>query len=176
MPQSENLSTNRMKILSKAEAYYMANRAHTNKELKFLLTPYISTRLFVYFNHKDPAKRKKTFYANEHRVTYSQCLKHLVPHVMLHKLAGYNALVGMVESLKGKYICARIYHRPPGEQLFSIVCREYDRGQLIIQNDPPFTEDECQLLYYSIENGRVMILEKEPEQIDFKSEIEEKLK
>jgi hypothetical protein len=176
MPQTKILNTNSMKILTQAEAYYMANRAHNNKELKFLLTPYISTRLFVYFNHRDPAKRKKTFYANEHRVTYSQCIKQLVPNIILNKQAGFNALVGMVESLKGKYISARIYMREPGKQSFDIVCREWYRGDLILKNDPPFEAEECQVLYYTIENGRVTVHEKEPEKIDFKKEIENNLK
>lgn len=165
-----------MKQLTQAEAYYLANRAFINKELKFLLTPYISTRLFVYFQHRDPSKRKKTFYANEHRVTYGQCLKYLVPNIVLNKMAGYNALIGMVDSLKGKYICARIYHREPGKQSFDIVCREWNRGELILQNDPPFEVDECQVLYYSVEKGRVIVTEKEPETIDFKSELEKNLR
>lgn len=176
MPQRKKFDINQMKILTQAEAYYMANRAHNNRELKFLLTPYISTRLFVYFNHRDPAKRKKTFYANEHRVTYTQCLKGLVPLIVLKKLDGYNALIGMVDSLKGKYICARIYMRETGKQSFDIVCREWNRGELMIQNDPPFNIDECQVLYYTVENGRVFVHEKEPQPIDFKTEIANNLK
>lgn len=163
-----------MKNLTQAEAYYLANKAFMNKELKFLLTPYISTRLFVYFTHRDASKRKKTFYANEHRVTYSQCIKGMVPNIVLHKLAGYNALLGMVEGLKGRYISAKIFFRPPGVEHFDIMLREYKKGELIFQSDPPFLEDECQVLYYTISQGRLLILEKEPEEqsIDFKTELE----
>lgn len=164
-----------MKQLTQSQAYYEANKAHTHKEIKHLLLPYITTRLFVYFNHRDPAKRKKTFYANEHRVTYSQCMKGMVPNIVLNKLAGYNALIGMVERLHGKYITAKIYLRPPGTKDFSITCREYDKGKLVLQNDPPFTEDECQVLYYQTKEGRLVIQLEDPGDIDFKKEAEQYL-
>jgi hypothetical protein len=161
-----------MKELTQSERYYLANRADNLKEIKFLLTPYISTRLYVYFNHRDPGKRKKTFYANEHRCTYSQCVKGMVPSIILNKMAGYQALINMVEqTIKGKYISAKLYLRPPGSQQFEILCREYFKGELILQNDPPFTGDECQVLYYYTKDGRLIITEKDPALEDFTIKI-----
>jgi len=177
-----------MKELTQSVAFYLANRAHTEKELKFLLTPYISTRLYVCFNHQDKNKRKKTFYANEHRVTYSQCLRGFTPNIVLNKLAGYNALVNMIEQdLRGKYIGAKLFYRPPGFSEFDFLLREYNkRGELVprmeipgqmLYPDPPFDESECQVLYYSISNGRVVVHTTQPTEveIDFKKEINDRL-
>jgi hypothetical protein len=168
-----------MKKLTQSEALHLAIRAHSEKELKFLLTPYISTRLYVYFNGKDRSKRKKTFYANEHRVTYSQCMKGFAENIVLHKLAGFLGLIRFIEDLKGKYSTAKIYLRPPGISSFDILLREYNaKGEEVpvpdTWPDPPFQEDECQVLYYTIEHGRLIVHEKEPEvnTIDFKSELE----
>lgn len=152
-----------------SEQYYLANKAHIEKELKLLLIPYISTRLYVYFNHGDKNKRKRTFYANEHRCTYSQCLKGMVPHIVLYKQAGYEGLVRMVETLKGKYLTAKLYRREEGEKGFDLLCREYYRGALVGEpNDPPFSADECQVLYFYQKDGRLVITEENPAAIDFK--------
>lgn len=161
---------------TESDAWYLENKAHIEKELKMLLVPWISTRLYVYFNDRNPAKRKRTFYANEHRVTYSQCLKERVKDITLHKLAGYLGLVKMAEDLRGKYVTAKIYMRT-GPEGFNAILREYDRsGNLVSFEDHPFTEDQCQVLYYTIEHGRLVLHEKEPEQINFKQEIEQNLK
>lgn len=164
-----------MQKQTESSALYLANKAHIEKELKMLLVPWISTRLYVYFNDRNPAKRRRTFYANEHRVTYSQCLKQRVESIVLYKYEGYMALIKMAEDLKGKYLTAKIYMRTgPGE--FNTTLREYDRsGSLVASNDHPFAPYECQMLYYTIENGRLLIHEAKPESIDFKTEIEKNL-
>jgi hypothetical protein len=165
-----------MQKQTESSAFYRANKAHIEKELKMLLVPWISTRLYIYFNDRNPQKRRRTFYANEHRVTYSQCLSQRVDNIVLHKLAGFLSLVKMAEDLRGKYSTAKIYLRTSPDD-FGTTLREYDKsGKLVADIDHPFTEDECQVLYYTIENGRLVIHEKQPEQIDFKKEIEENLK
>jgi hypothetical protein len=165
-----------MQKQTESSVLYRANKAHIEKELKMLLVPWISTRLYVYFKDKNPAKRRRTFYANEHRVTYSQCLNQRVENIVLHKYAGYMSLIKMAEDLKGKYSTAKIYLRT-GPDDFNITLREYDAtGTLVSTNDHPFQPEECQLLFYTIENGRVIIHEKEPEKVDFKNEIANNLK
>jgi hypothetical protein len=155
-----------------SEQYYLANKAHLEKELKPLLLPYISTRLYVYFNHGERGKRKRTFYANEHRCTYSQCLKGMVPHIALHKHAGYHGLVRMVESLKGKYISAKLFMRGGDATTFETLCREYYQGALVGDpNDPPFDESEARILYYYVKDGRLVISDTDPAEENFKIEL-----
>lgn len=167
-----------MSKIIEAQAYWNANKAHIKKEVKHLLLPFISTRLYVYLNHRDHAKRKKTFYANEHRCTYSQCMAGFVPHIVLHKHAGFQGLVQMAESLGKKALCARIYYRPPGGKDFNITLREWEGGILNpkYQDPPPFGEDEAQVVHYFIKENRLFVSAHPPfEDIDFKKEIDQNL-
>jgi hypothetical protein len=158
---------------TQAARFYLDNKAHTEKELKPLLLPYISTRLYVYFNHKELSKRKRTFYANEHRCTYTQCLRGMVPNITLHKSAGYQGLVDMAASLRTKCITAKLYLRPEGSEGFDVLLWEYYQGELVKQpTEAPFEKEECKLLYYYLKDGRLIVTDTDPASEDFKINLQ----
>jgi hypothetical protein len=152
-------------------------RAHLERDIKFLLIPWFSFRAYVQFSGRD--RKKGHFYGNEHQVTYNQCLHRKVPAIVLRKEKGYTDLIHFIEhSIKGKFLSAKIYMREPGCQDFNTLCREYYKGGLnsTTLQDPQLAEDEGFNLYYQVKEGRLMILEEDPNAIDFKAEISENLK
>jgi len=161
------------------EEIMTSSRPHDEKNLKLLLIPYLSFRLYVKFQKQHPGNYPnptRTFYSNEFRVTYKQCLFGKVPDIKLFKQAGYQALIDYVENgIKGKYLSAKIYMRDAETGAFDTLCREYYKGGLEKQNDPLLSEDEVQILYYSVKNGKLVIEKTNPNEIDFKSEVNNQL-
>lgn len=158
-----------------------SNRAHSNRELKPLLLQYLQFKLYMVFPRKSPGgiNITKTIYGNEHQVTYKQCLFHKVPNITLNRLKGYMDLIRYVEEdLKGKYLTCKIYHDANGDRSFPALCRHYYKGGLEEQQDPVIDEKEEKVLYYRVQDDKVIILENKPEEIDinFQTLVIEQLK
>ena len=124
--------------------------------LKMLLMPYFSFRLFIKFN--DRKGQKRHLYGNEHNCTNHQLQQQKVPFILLDKQKGYTDLINLVEKRwQKKYSAAAIYMRPPGEKTFSILCRRYYDGELEECQDPIITPELNQTLYYHFENHRLQL-------------------
>lgn len=154
-------------------------KAHLTKDVKFLLLPFFSFRMYVCYNSGE--RKKAHYYGNEHQVTYNQLLYQKVPVITLSVKKGYMDLLQMVEhTIKGRYTSAKLYMRAENKQ-FDILCREYYKGQLNENtvNDPVLSDDEGRVLYYNIIRGQVRVYEKDPSamiEIDFKGEVSSHLK
>lgn len=138
-------------------------RAHFERNIKLLLQPYFEFRLYIVFKTAEGRPGpKRHFYGNEHQCTYTQLLHQKLPFISMDKLKGYNELIKLVEeSYKGKYIGAKIYGREPGQEQFSILHRDYLRGELKECHDPVIAAgDQYYNLSYLIEKGRVIIGQK----------------
>lgn len=130
------------------KAQLFINTCHSKRNLRGLLIPWLSFRLYVYFkDNKDYANGSKSrhFYGEEQQVTYSQCLNGKVENILLSKQIGYQRLVDLLEKgkFKRKYISAQIYSKSdPFNDNFDILHREYHNGKLVLhsQNDPFFRE------------------------------------
>lgn len=149
-------------------------QAHMTKNLKMLLMPHFSFRLYIRFNNK----RQTHLYGNEHKCTYNQLLARRFECVQLDRLKGYTDLINLIErSYQGKYQYATIYMRTNGTNEFNEVCRQYNtKGELSFVNDPVIDETNQYLkLFYTIQNGRVEIHTTDPQAIDFKTILNQKL-
>ena len=142
------------------------DRLHLTKKIHGLLIPWLSFRLYIHFKSSQEYGKDSRchFYGQEQRCTYNQCIHGHVETIILDKLAGYNNLVHLVEkgSFKGKYKTAKIYSRTPGLGKFDILHREYYKGKLNTDTvDDPVLDvaDQHRILYYKIENKRLVILE-----------------
>ncbi|MGN6478319.1 MAG: hypothetical protein ACTHKV_13925 [Flavipsychrobacter sp.] len=133
--------------------------------------PWFNFRAYVRFIGRD--KKKGHFYGNEHQCTYNQCLYGNVEKIVLRKHKGYTDLINFIEqSIRGKYLSAKIYMRSEGSVKFDLLCREYYKGGLTMQQDPLLSPDEATILCYTVRNGRLEISEENPMEIDFKKEME----
>lgn len=166
--------------MTQAEAYYLANKAHIERKIKPLLTPWLNFKLHMKFTGTG---HERTIFGNEHQCTYNQCFHGKVKEIVLNRKKGYIGLVHYIEKdLKGKLIKAKIFTRDANGE-FEILCRSYYKGGLMLPtNDPVLSEDEGLILYHqrkkSEEDGieRLVILEENPEAINFKDLIDKSLK
>ncbi len=154
-------------------------------DLSVLLRPWCSYRLYIRFskpNFDSRTGEKLTsnhFYGYEHSVSYRQCTHGHVAFILLDKLKGYTECINMAEEkFKGKYLFATIYGRvllPNGK--FDVVHRHYNKaGELENVQDPVLTDADNRLLYFEMINHFLEIKTEPPAVIDFKKEVEEKLK
>ncbi len=145
---------------TQSTAYYEANKAHLHREIKSLLIPWLTFKLYIKFSDRkrtgEPQK-KRTFYGNEHQCTYDQCFYKKIDRIILRRHKGYNDLIHLVEhTLKGKYLSAKIYMRGDDGN-FDVLCREYFKGGLAQVNDPVLSEDEIRELYFMVQENRLII-------------------
>ncbi len=153
-------------------------QASQTNDIRILLQPWLSFRLYIVFMQKNNPKEKsrRHFYGHEHQCTYNQCVHGMIPNITLRRKKGYEALVEMVEkTYKGKYQSATIYMRSQKGGPFDVLCREYYKGGLQKKNDPLLSDDEGFILYYHSKNGKLEIIEQDPGTIDFAKEINDRL-
>jgi hypothetical protein len=156
--------------------------AHNKRELRLLLIHhnFLSFRAQITFPG-DGKPYKKTFYGNEHRCTYNQCLAGYVPYILLKKQMGYLALIDMIErKFKGQFSYANIYMRTEEiKKNFPVICRQYtSTGEdLELRQDPVLSEDEISIIHFSVNplNRRLLLHGPQPVVIDFKKEVEKNL-
>jgi len=132
---------------SQDKATLFINKCHITRNLRGLILPWLSFRLYVYFKDSQTygSGSKGHFYGEEQQVTYSQCLNGKVKNIVLSKETGYQRLVDLLEKgkFKRKFISAQLYSKSDRYlDNFDILHREYHNGKLVLssQNDPFFKE------------------------------------
>lgn len=140
--------------------YSTEERAHFAQDIKLLLQPYFSFRLYIVFKQADGRPGpKRHFYGNEHQCTYRQLLANKLPSISMDKQKAYTNLIHLIEvTYKGKYIGAKIYGREEGSDQFNILHRDYLRGVLQSSNDPDFSNGSpVYEINYRVKDGRVIV-------------------
>lgn len=160
--------------------------ARYNNDLRRLLRPWYTFRLFIRFNKPifkkgGGSQNSSHFYGFEESCTYNQCLHGHFKNIVLNKLKGYAECIQLAEEkYKGDYKSATIYSRsvfPGGD--FDVEHRQYGKDGIIEKiNDPVLTETDSQTIFFSNIGGFLMLHpHKEPlniEQIDWQKEVSEK--
>jgi hypothetical protein len=152
--------------------------AYLERDIRPLL---IHHNLLSFRAHISFPAYKRTLYGHEHRCTYNQCLAGDIPHILLKKQWGYQALIDLIErKYKGQFSYATIYMR--SEEVkndFPYICRQYtSKGEdLEKRQDPVLSEDEISIVYFKVNalTGRLYFLDQQPFEIDFKKEVDERL-
>lgn len=143
------------------KAQLFINKCHADRQLRGLLIPWLSFRLYVYFksSEKYGSGSKAHFYGEEQQVTYSQCLNGKVENIFLSKQIGYHRLVDLLEKgkFKRKYVSAQIYSKSdPYVDNFDILHREYHNGKLVLHNhNDPFFRDGTMIRWKKDDAGTV---------------------